>query len=187
MQMMRPYADRYEAGRQVAMRLERFAGRDDVVVLALPRGGVPVAFEIARLLGVRFDVLAVRKLGVPPDVDRGLETERAELKRRERAYRDCRPFPKIAGKILILVDDGLATGASMLAAISALRELKPARIVVAAPVGSEDACALLRHWADEIVCDFVPSDFSSVGAWYHNFSPVGDDTVRNLLALQRAV
>ena len=120
----------------------------------------------------------------PSDVTRVIESELHELKRRERAYRVGRVFPEIEEKIAILVDDGAATGASMLAAIAALREREPARLVVAVPVASEDAYALLRHWADEVACEVVPANFGSVGAWYDDFSQVEDATVRNLLGLQ---
>jgi predicted phosphoribosyltransferase/nucleotide-binding universal stress UspA family protein len=206
------FRDRYEAGRVLAASLERYAGRDDIVVLGLPRGGVPVAYEIARSLGVPLDVFTVRKLGVPGheefamgaigtngmrvlnyDVIEGLriphdavvavaERERRELERRELAYRDSRPFPALEGKTVILVDDGIATGASMLAAVAALRERHPLRIVVAVPVGAHDSCALLRQYADEIVCLRVPEYLGGVGAWYADFTQVEDAEVRSLLA-----
>jgi putative phosphoribosyl transferase len=210
---MGSFANRYEAGRRLAKHLLRFGGRDDVLVLGLARGGVPVASEIARTLGVPFDVFVVRKLGVPchqelamgavgsggarvinrdviealhihpSTVARVIEAELKELERRERAYRDARPYPAIADNVVIAVDDGAATGASMLAAIGALRERAPARVVVAVPVASEEAYALFRRWADEVACEVVPSDFNSVGFWYDDFSQIDDLTVRNLLRL----
>lgn len=205
------FRDRREAGRLLASRLAGYAGRKDVVVLALPRGGVPVAYEVARALGVPLDVFSVRKLGVPGheelamgaissggaevinrDVVAGLrispaeiarvaERERRELERRERAYRDHRPYARIEGNVTILVDDGLATGASMLVAVQAVRARGAARIVVAVPVGPADTCAQLREAADEVVCYAIPEPFGGVGAWYDDFSQTGDEEVRALL------
>ena len=211
-----PFRDRGEAGRFLAERLSAYAGRSDVIVLALPRGGVPVAYEVARHLGVPFDVLLVRKLGLPghPELAMGAiavggesvlnevavkllavseaeiaavaAREKRELKRRERAYRGDRPPPELAGRTAILVDDGLATGASMLAAIRALRHQQPARIVVAAPVGAPESCAALREEADEVVCAATPEPFHAVGLWYRDFAQTSDEEVRDLLTRGRS-
>lgn len=181
------FVDRREAGRSLAALMRRFAGRRDVVVLGLPRGGVPVAYEVAAALGAPLDIFTVRKLGVPeheelamgaigsggafvlnPDVIDALripygavvrvaERERKELERRERLYRDHRAFPELTGKTVILVDDGLATGASMLAAISALRQNDPECVVVAVPVAPADTCAMLRAHADDVICCSTPN------------------------------
>ena len=205
------YRDRREAGRELATKLSAWAGRDDVLVIGLPRGGVPVAFEVARALRVPLDVFVVRKLGVPgheefamgaiasggvrvvqrdvvrqlglPDavVERVAATERRELERRERLYRDDRPFPDVRGRTVIVVDDGLATGASMQAAVAALRALEPTRIVVASPVGARETCDALAHAADECVCSRVPDPFYAVGIWYADFGQTTDDEVRALL------
>jgi len=205
------FRDRSEAGRQLADELGRYAGRDDVVVLALPRGGVPVGYEVARALGAPLDVFLVRKLGapgreefamgaiasggvrvlneeavyglrIPPEViERVAEQERRELERREREYRDDRPTPDVRGKVVILVDDGLATGTTMRAAVAALRRSDPGRIVVAVPVGSPETCAELSTEADEAVCLREPDPFYSVGAWYEDFTQTTDEEVRALL------
>jgi putative phosphoribosyl transferase len=205
------FDNRAEAGRMLATRLMDYANRNDVVVLGLPRGGVPVAYEVARALGAPLDVFVVRKLGVPgheelamgavatggvrvlnADVVGGLRIpddvlaaavlrESEELERRERLYRDGRPAPDVHGRTAILVDDGLATGASMSAAIAALRALGPARIVVAVPVGAEETCDRLRTEADDVVCFETPSPFFAVGYWYLDFSQTTDDEVRALL------
>jgi putative phosphoribosyl transferase len=204
--------DRRDAGRLLAANLAEYAGRKDVVVLALPRGGVPVAFEIATALRAPLDVLTVRKLGVPRheeyamgaigsggielvnrDVVEALSIpssviaaivarERRELVRRELAYRDHRTYPHVAGNTVIVVDDGVATGASMLVAVRVLRAKHPAKIVVAVPVGSDDSCALLREDADEVVCYASLDPFSGVSASYEKFAQVDDDEVRALLA-----
>jgi putative phosphoribosyl transferase len=209
--MMR-FPDRRAAGRVLAEALARYAGRDDVVVLALPRGGVPVAYEIAASLGAPLDVFLVRKLGVPgqeelamgavasdgvevlnedvvratgvnqADIDAVVAMEVHEMERRERAYREGRPPPQVRGRIVIVVDDGLATGASMRAAVLALRRHEPARIVVAAPVGAEATCRMLSERADEVVCPSRPEPFLAVGAWFEDFSQTTDDEVRGLLA-----
>jgi predicted phosphoribosyltransferase len=209
---MRRFLDRFEAGRLLAERLRHYAGRDDVVVLALPRGGVPVAHEIARALDAPLDVFIVRKLGAPgheelafgaiatggvrvlnADVVRDLgispawieavtEQQQRELERRERVYRDDRPPPDVTGKTAILVDDGLATGSTMWAAVRALRRLGPARIVVAVPVADPDVCAGLRTEAEEVVCLDTPRPLRAVGAWYEDFSQTTDEEVRELLA-----
>jgi predicted phosphoribosyltransferase len=206
------FKDRLDAGRQLATRLCAFAGRTDVLVLALPRGGVPVASEVARELHAPFDVFLVRKLGVPahPELamgaiaEGGVEVlsddlireigipksvvqqvavrERMELDRRDAMYRHGRPRPVIRGRTVIVVDDGLATGSSMQAAVIALRRLEPARIVVAVPVGAKDTCERLAHLADEVVCATTPEPFQAVGLWYQQFTQTTDDEVRRLLS-----
>ncbi len=205
------YHDRVDAGRILADRLKRYAGRDDVVVLGLPRGGVPVAAEVARALGAPLDVFLVRKLGVPgheelamgalaeggtavvnTDVMEGLalshraidlavQRERDEIARQAERYRGHRAHADVTGRTVILVDDGLATGATMEAAISALRTANPARIVVAAPVGARDSCRRLAAVADELVCAAQPEPFDAVGLWYDDFSQTTDDEVKELL------
>lgn len=207
----REFRDRRDAGRALAGLLKHYRARDDVVVLALPRGGVPVAYEVAAELAAPLDVFVVRKLGVPgheefamgaiasggvvvvnDDVIRGLgiaadEVERVadeegrELARRERAYREARPMEDVTGKVVILVDDGLATGSSMRAAILALHRLRPARIVVAVPAAPESTCAELAAEADEVVCATTPSPFFAVGQAYWDFEQTTDDEVRELL------
>jgi predicted phosphoribosyltransferase len=206
------YANRQEAGRALAKALGRFAGRDDVVVLGLPRGGVPVAFEVAQALKAPLDVFVVRKLGVPgheelamgaiasggvrvlnddvvrwyqlPEatIDAVHQVERTELERRERAYRDGRPLVPVKNRVAILVDDGLATGSTMRAAVLAARNLGPSRIVVAVPVGASETCRALEELADEVVCGFTPDPFRAVGLWYDDFSQTTDEEVRALLA-----
>lgn len=213
MALMRPmFRDRREAGQLLATALSRYAGRPDVVVLALPRGGVPVAYEVAQALGAPLDVFLVRKLGVPgheelamgavatpgvrvlnEEVVRGLgiparmieavaAREQAELARRERLYRGDRPPVDVHGRTVILVDDGLATGASIHAAIQALRQRQPARIVVAVPVAAPDRCEALKDQVDDVVCAVTPEPFHAVGLWYDDFSQTTDDEVRELLA-----
>src|SRR4051812_28504452 len=212
---MRRFRNRAEAGRLLAGRLRQYAGRDDVVVLGLPRGGVPVAFEIARALDAPLDVFLVRKLGVPgheelafgaiatggtrvlnKQIVESLEIptewieaidakERRELERRERAYRGDRPPPDLAGRTVILVDDGLATGSTMLAAVSAIREDEPARVVVAVPVAAPEVCDALRRVADDVRCLQTPKPFRAVGAWYEDFSQTTDEEVRDLLRRAR--
>ena len=194
------FRDRREAGGRLARRLSAYAGQPDVMVLALPRGGVPVAHEVARELRAPLDVFLVRKLGVPfhrelamgaiatggvrvlntaivdalgiptAAIDAIAREEEAELARREREYRGDRPAPDVQGKVVILVDDGLATGATMRAAVAALRRLGPARVVVAVPTAAAEACAE------------TPAPFLAVGAWYEDFSETTDDDVRRLLA-----
>jgi predicted phosphoribosyltransferase len=211
----RPYRDRTEAGRYLARRLAGYAGRPDVLALALPRGGVAVAYEVARALGAPLDVFLVRKLGVPgheelamgaiasgglvllnqqmvrelgirPDlINHLISTQRAELERRDRQYRGDRPPPDVRGKTVILIDDGLATGASMRAAIAALRQHDPARIVVAVPVAARSTCAELREAVDEVVCARTPEPFRAVGVWYEDFTQMTDDEVRDLLRRAR--
>ncbi|SRR5579883_459770 len=205
------FRDRRDAGRQLASWLAGYAHRPDVLVLGLPRGGVPVAYEVARELDVPLDVLLVRKLGVPgheelamgavasggvrvldPDVIAGAgvspeavqavtAAERLELERRQHRYRDDRPFPDLEGLTVILVDDGLATGATMRAAIAALRQEHPARLIVAAPVAPEQTCDEFRHLADDVVCAATPEPFYAVGLWYEDFAQTSDEEVRDLL------
>jgi putative phosphoribosyl transferase len=206
-----PFANRREAGAELARKLEHFAHRNDVVVLALPRGGVPVAYEVARALGAPLDVFLVRKLGLPGHrelamgaiasggvrvlnddvvrwyrvpgaiIDEAAREEQAELERRERVYREGRPALDLDGRIVLLIDDGLATGSTMKAAVQAVRARGPSRIVVAVPVAAPDTCRDFRRIADEIVCARVPEHFSAVGQWYHDFSQTTDEEVRQLL------
>lgn len=205
------FSDRSSAGQLLAQDLTGYANRSDVVVLALPRGGVPVAFEIATILNVALDVLLVRKLGVPDqpelamgaiasgnvqivneDIVRDLNLsesaiakvglqEQKELERRENLYRGNRPFPELQGKTVILVDDGLATGATIWAAILAVQKQQPARIVVAVPVAPSTAYSQLADKVDEMVCLATPTPFYSVGQWYERFPQTTDDEVRDLL------
>src|SRR5437016_5633987 len=205
------FRDRSEAGRLLAAKLRAYANRPDVVVLALPRGGVPVAFEVARALAAPLDIFLVRKLGVPgheelamgaiasggvrvlnPDVVAGLDipehvvgsvaaSELRELERRERAYRDDRPPVEAQGKLVILVDDGLATGSTMRAAAAALRRKSPRRLVVGVPVAAPGTCDALQDEVDEIVCAITPEPFYAVGLWYADFRQTTDDEVRQLL------
>jgi putative phosphoribosyl transferase len=208
--------DRTAAGRLLAARLEKYADQPDVIVLALPRGGVPVAYEVAKALHAPMDVFIVRKLGVPeheelamgavasggvrvlndqvvaglgiPEyvIDAVANWETEELKRRERLYRGDRPPPDVRGKTGILVDDGLATGSTMLAAVRALRQQGPARIVVAVPVAAPDTCELLKAYVDEVVCAATPEPFYAVGFWYRDFSQTTDEEVRELLGRSAA-
>lgn len=210
--MQRYFRDRHEAGRILAAMLKQYEGRDDVLVLALPRGGVPVACEVAGALGAPLDVFLVRKLGLPGHdelamgaiatggervlneqvvqelqipgriIDAVAERERQELERRERLYRGDRPPPDVRGRTVILVDDGLATGSTMRVAVRALRRQGPARIVVAAPVAASQTSNEFRAEADEVVCAVTPEPFYAVGLWYADFSPTSDDEVRDLLA-----
>jgi predicted phosphoribosyltransferase len=206
------FRDRADAGRTLATSLVEYAGRPDLVVLALPRGGVPVGYEVARSLGAPLDIFLVRKLGVPgheelamgaiasggvrvlnPGVVQALEipeqviedvaaAELRELERRERAYRADRPPPDVRGKTVILVDDGLATGSTMRAAATALRQQRPARIVIGVPVSTPETCDQFREEVDDIVCAITPEVLFGVGAWYQDFSQTTDDEVRELLA-----
>ncbi len=205
------YENRYDAGRRLALSLSDYAGRPDVTVLALPRGGVPVGSEIARALRVPLDVFVVRKLGVPgqPEfamgaiasggalvldqqtisdlriprdaVERVIASERAELARREELFRGSRPPVDASGRTVILVDDGLATGSTMQAAIAALRKEGPASIIVAVPVGSREACGAIRAVTDGCLCAMIPDRFYAVGLWYEDFSETTDAEVRQLL------
>jgi putative phosphoribosyl transferase len=206
------FSDRREAGRVLAKHLQKYARRPDVIVLALPRGGVPVGYEVATALRVALDVFVVRKLGVPgygelamgaiasggvrvlnedvvahlPNAEEMLAAvtaeETRELERREAEYRGSRPPPDLRGKTVILVDDGLATGATMRAAATALKQRGVAACVVAVPVASPETCAELRHEVDEVVCAATPEPFYGVGQFYENFSQTSDEEVRDLLA-----
>lgn len=207
----RPFTDRRDAGRALATQLRAYAGRPDVLILALPRGGVPVAYEIAEALGAPLDLFLVRKLGTPgheelamgaiasggvrvlnddviqwyriPDasIDAVAAREQRELERRELAYREGRRPAPIAGRIVVLVDDGLATGSTMRAAVKAVRHHNPAKIIVAVPVGSPDTCREFTEIADEILCAQTPEPFAAVGQWYRDFSQTSDEEVRQLL------
>ena len=206
------FTDRQEAGRKLAENLATYADHDDVTVLALPRGGVPVAREVATALSAPLDVLVVRKLGVPGHkelamgalasggvrvINEGIVTslritpekialvaqeEAIELERREQAYRGNQPSLEVKGCTVILVDDGVATGATMRAAVSALRELSPARVVVAIPTAAKDAYEGLKEQADEVVCLATPEPYVAVGTWYQDFPQTSDEEVRHLLA-----
>jgi predicted phosphoribosyltransferase len=206
------FRDRREAGRVLAGALTHHAGRDDVIVLALPRGGAPVAYEVARALGAPLDVFAVRKLGVPgheelalgaiasgglvvldqriigalgitrEQIERVAAAELRELERRELAYRGRRELPDLAGRTVILIDDGLATGSTMRAAALAVRQQRPARIVVAVPVAAPETCDEFREVVEEVVCAITPSPFHAVGLWYEDFSQTTDEQVQRLLA-----
>jgi predicted phosphoribosyltransferase len=210
------FQDRSDAGRQLAARLTHYAGRGDVLVLALPRGGVPVGYEVAESLGAPLDVFLVRKLGTPGHEELAMGAiasggvrvlndqvvrmlrpseeviarveaeERRELERREREYRGGRPPLDVRGKTVILVDDGLATGSTMRAAVSALRRLGPNRIVVAVPVGAAETCEEFEGEADEAICAREPDPFYAVGAWYDDFSQTTDDEVKALLGRSEA-
>ena len=207
-----PYRNRFEAGRQLGGDLLLFASRPDVIVLALPRGGVPVGYEVARALHAPLDVFLVRKLGVPgheelamgaiasgdivvlngdviellhipqSEIDAVIARERQEMARRDREYRDGRPPSQVRDMVPILVDDGLATGSTMLAAVRALRQEQPAQIVVAVPVASREAVELLRGEGAEVVCPATPEPFYGVGWWYQDFAQTTDAEVRELLA-----
>jgi putative phosphoribosyl transferase len=209
--MASPFRDRTEAGRRLAEKLARYAGQPDTIVLALPRGGVPVAYEVAMALNAPLDVYLVRKLGVPgheelalgaiatggvrvlvPEVIREAEVpehavervtqqELRELERRERAFRGERPPPDVRGRTVILVDDGLATGATMRAAIAALKQQGPARIVVAVPTAAPQTCESMRREVDDVVCAITPEPFYAVGLWYDDFAQTTDDEVKALL------
>jgi putative phosphoribosyl transferase len=209
--MTRPFRDRVDAGQALATHLRKYAARPDVLVLALPRGGVPVAYEVAKALGAPLDVFIVRKLGVPgheeyamgavasggirvvsdevvrglgltqADVDRVAARETAELTRRERLYRGNRPEPDLSGRTVILVDDGLATGSTMKAAVKALCAKKPTAIVVAVPIAAPETCRELEPVVDEVVCAVTPDPFHAVGLWYHDFTQTTDAEVRDLL------
>jgi putative phosphoribosyl transferase len=208
----RPFRNREQAGRTVAERLKHYANRIDVVVLALPRGGLPIGVEVAAALRAPLDVFVVRKLGVPQQpelamgaiasggvrvlnddvvqvlnltneaIDRVAQIEQQELQRRERLYRGDRSFPKLEDQVVILVDDGLATGSTMRAAVQAVRQQRPGKIVVAVPTGAAETCEDFRHEVDEIVCVIAPEAFQAVGSWYEEFPQISDEEVRDLLA-----
>jgi putative phosphoribosyl transferase len=212
-----PYSDRREAGTELARVLAWLKGRGDVVVLALPRGGVPVASEVARALRVPLDVFLVRKLGLPghpelamgaiasggvrvlnsevrscyqiPEaiIDAVARSEQLELERCERAYRNGRPLPELRDRVVVLVDDGIATGSTMKAAVVAVRAHKPSRIIVAVPIGAADTCRDLEDVADEVVCARSPDRFGAVGEWYGDFSPTTDEEVQAFLRDAQAV
>ena len=205
------FRDRSEAGRRLAAELRSYGNRNDVVVLGLPRGGVPVAYEVARALNLPLDVFVVRKLGLPwheelamgaiasggvrllnpdvvkaygvsqRDVEQVTRREMQELERRERQYRGTRKFPDLTGKTVLLIDDGLATGASMRVAVEALRVENPDRVVVAVPVAAPETCESFRGIADDIVCAITPEPFYAVGLWYEDFAPTSDEEVHSLL------
>jgi putative phosphoribosyl transferase len=205
------YKNRSEAGCELVEALQPYADRRDVLVLALPRGGVPVAYEVAKSLNAPMDLMLVRKLGLPnheelamgaiatggirvlnaeviqgsglseAQIEQVTALELQELRRRERLYRDDRPTPEVQGRCVILIDDGLATGASMQAAIAALRQQKPSEIVVAIPVAPPNTVASLRQQADAVVCLAMPEPFFGVGMWYADFAQVTDAEVRELL------
>jgi len=207
-----PFEDRIQAGRLLGEALTRYAKRDDVIILALPRGGVPVGFEVAQIINAPLDIMLVRKLGTPgqeelamgaiasggvcvlnddivaaidisqEEIEAAATRERKELERRERAYRGNQPPPAIENHCVILIDDGLATGASMLAAVAGLKQRKPAAIVVAVPVAPPDTVQRLQEEADDVVCLATPEPFSAVGRWYREFPQTSDDEVKSLLA-----
>lgn len=205
------FANRADAGRRLAEDLKAYAGRSDTIILALPRGGVPVGYEVAKALGAPLDVFVVRKLGLPwqeelamgaiasggirllnrsvidaagvspEEIDQIAAEEQAELERRERRYRGERPFPDLAGKTVVLIDDGLATGATMKAAVAAVRQKRPNRVVVAVPVAALETCRDFQTVADEIVCAEAPEPFYAVGMWYDDFDQTTDEEVHELL------
>jgi len=205
------FRDRIEAGQILAQYLRQYANRPDVIVLALPRGGVPVAYPVAEALNAPLDIIIVQKLGAPgqqelaigaiasggirvinqrvvqqlgisqEEIDSITSHELEELERRERLYRGNRPPVEVKGRIVILIDDGLATGSSIRAAVAALRQRKPAQVVAAVPVASESTCEELRHEVDHVVCAMTPVPFFAVGQWYQDFSPTKDEEVRELL------
>lgn len=214
---MRRFRNRREAGRILARRLSAYADRQDVIVLALPRGGVVVGYEVARELGAPLDVLVVRKLGVPGHEELGFGAlatggvkllnqhliealrldselvehvvgiETAELKRRERAFRGSLPSVDVRAKTVLLIDDGIATGATMLAAIQAVRAEGASSIIVGAPVASNEACASIRPHVDLCICLLSPEPFHGVGTWYSDFEQTSDAEVKTLLAASRGI
>lgn len=208
---MDKFVDRQDAGIVLAKHLKEYANQSNAIVLALPRGGVPVAYEIATALSIPLDVFIVRKLGLPgyeelamgalamgdtiifnerlrdqlhidqASIDAVVESEQKELVRREHLYRGNRPFPDLLGKTIILVDDGIATGSTMHAAIKALRKFKPASIIIAVPVAARDTCEEMSKLVDQIICPLKPINFHAVGLWYENFSQTSDSEVIELL------
>lgn len=208
---MDKFRNRYEAGKILADQLKSYAKRSDVIVLALPRGGVPVAFEIAKALLVPLDLFIVRKIGVPEQeelamgalamggltvfneelirdlgiskqaIEKVIQMEERELRRRETAYRGDEPYPTLTGKTIILVDDGIATGASMRAAVSAIRQLNPASIIMAVPVVEVNTYEKMAKIVDKVVCPLKPEFFYAVGQWYDDFTQTTDEEVRELL------
>lgn len=204
------FEDRREAGQHLAERLSRYAG-EDILVLGLPRGGVPVAYEVAKKLNAPLDIFTVRKLGVPgheeyamgaiasggvrvlndealrelgitaAELEGTFEEELAELERREALYRGDRPAPALEGRTVLLVDDGMATGASMAAALKALRQHNPARVIVAVPAASRTVCEQFEALADELICAITPEPFMAVGVWYERFEQTSDEEVQELL------
>ncbi|MBF6647475.1 phosphoribosyltransferase [Methylobacter sp. BlB1] len=209
--MRLPFEDRAYAGRLLGQALAKYANRPDVIVLALPRGGVPVGFEAAQAINASLDIMLVRKLGTPgheelamgaiasggmtvfnadlvsrlhigPELmEAAIKREQQELQRREQAYRGNHPLPVVENRHVILVDDGLATGASMRAAVAALRQRNPASVIVAIPVAPPDTVAMLKEEADEVICLAMPEPFSAVGRWYRDFSQTTDEDVKSLL------
>ncbi|MES2756694.1 MAG: phosphoribosyltransferase [Pseudomonadota bacterium] len=207
------FKDRSHAGKLLAQRLSSYANRPDVLILALPRGGVPVGFAVAEALGVELDVMLVRKLGMPgqeeyamgaigaggvrviqsglvesglvtaDDIEEASERELAEIARRDRLYRAGRPAPELAGRCVILVDDGIATGATLRAAVEVVRHSKVAKLVVAVPVGAPESVAALAAEVDEMVCLAMPFQFHAVSQWYRHFDQTSDEEVQDLLAL----
>jgi putative phosphoribosyl transferase len=207
------FRNRTEAGKLLASKLTQYANRPDVLVLGLPRGGVPVAFEVAKALNAPLDICLVRKLGVPGHKELAMgaiasggvqvlneelvawmrisgqtiaevaERELQELQRRERVYRGDRPLPQIRARIVILIDDGLATGSTMRAAIGVLKHQQPQRIIIAVPVAPLDTCNELRSKVDEVVCLMTPAQFYAIGLWYEDFTQTTDEQVCELLAV----
>jgi putative phosphoribosyl transferase len=210
------FRDRRHAGRVLAGELQEYGDRSNVIVLGLPRGGIPVAYEVAAALHAPLDVFVVRKLGVPRRselamgaiasggvrvlnedvvaslgidtdvIDRATETETRELDRRESLYRGARPPLELSGKVVILVDDGLATGSTMRAAIEAARLLQPAQLVVAVPVAAPSTCRSLRSLTDRVVCAVTPKNLYAVGQWYEDFTQTSDDDITDLLGINNA-
>lgn len=209
---MRSYKDRRDAGMVLAQALQHYAKDNTAIVLALPRGGVPVAYEVAKALRLPLDIFIARKLGfpgheefamgaiasgntlflnralieqarIPEDIINSvIEKEKQELARREKTYRNNRPFPDLRGKTVLLIDDGIATGFSLRAAIAGLKMLQPKRVVIAVPVAAADTLAELRGLVDEIVCPLQPANLQAVGLWYQNFSQTSDEEVMELLS-----
>lgn len=210
---MKKYVDRTEAGKILAAHLKQYRNQKDIIVLALPRGGVPVGYEIAKSLPAPLDIFIVRKLGVPwheelamgaiasgntilfneeivrqlniskPEIEKVIKSEEMELNRREHEYRGNRPLPSLKDKTVILVDDGIATGATMKAAIMGIRKQNPKKIVVAAPVAALDTYQEIRTMADEVICPLIPSEFFAVAAWYENFPQTTDEEVFELMSV----